>query len=728
MPGMVAIPAGIYGESQSMSQEEIGLQHYVEVLWRRKWVILSIFSIVFSLCVVWISMSKTSYSVFSLVAIKNPLYYRQAQLGFAPGATGPDQSLHGESYVQIINGLPFSEKVANALASLPEPVPADPHEVYASLNAEFQEPDLLKIHAQHIDADRAIVIANAAAETFEAESLATLKAQIVSYAEYARTQMEQYQTEMRRADGEITKFKEGLGFVNLNDEILTLKSTIGEFEKEAASVQTQIEVATAHRAEIISLAKVTKDGSLLVDEPQVENLRKLQDMLTEARLHYTKKHPTIRNLEGQIISIEGKLRRSLESSGSSLSPERYLSLRDELQQTEALLADLKTASNSWARQIAKVRSRMGDFPEKQYELEVLQAAAVEAKAQHSSWRAKVDQANSEAATVQGNAKIIDLARSARPAVRKSTNVALAFIVSLMLALGVAFVTEFADSTIRTPEEVTRAVGLGFLGSIIRLKDPKQLVFSADAKGTNSIAEAYTRIYSNIKFAAVEGPLRSILVTSARKGEGKSTTMINLACAMAASGKRVIVVDTDLRNPTLQRILGTKHQTGATNVLAGEMSLDEVLQPTAHPGVTILPSGPIPPNPAELVQSGAMKEMIADLEVRSDLVVFDSPPALLVADAMLLGSELDAAIIVSESGGVTRKEVQHVRDTLQVAKARILGVILNKVAESPGSYYYNYYSYYRYYQESDEPVAESTGAIGWLKDSVKAINSRISGRT
>ena len=96
--------------------------------------------------------------------------------------------------------------------------------------------------------------------------------------------------------------------------------------------------------------------------------------------------------------------------------------------------------------------------------------------------------------------------------------------------------------------------------------------------------------------------------------------------------------------------------------------------------------------------------------------------------MLLGSELDAAIIVSESGGVTRKEVQHVRDTLQVAKARILGVILNKVAESPGSYYYNYYSYYRYYQDSDEPVAETTGAIGWLKDSVKAINSRISGRT
>lgn len=710
-----------------MAQEEIGLQHYVEVLWRRKWVIISVFTVVFALCVVWISMSKTTYSVYSLVAIKNPLYYRQAQLGFAPGATGPEQSLHGESYVQIINGLPFAEKVANTLASSPEPIAADPKDVYAALNAEFQEPDLVKINAQHIDPAVAITLANAAAETFQEESLASLKAQIVSYADYARTQMEQYQVELRRAESEITRFKESLGFVNINDEINNLKNTIAEFEKEAAAVETQIEVAEAHRLEILNLAKVTGDGSLLVDEPQVDNLRKLQDMLSQARLVYTDKHPTVVNLERQIRDLESRLRQSLEAHGSSLSPERYLQLRDELSQTEAKLADLKTAKDSWGRQIIEVRSRLKDFPEKQYKLELLDAAASEAKGQYASWREKVDQANSEAATVQGNAKIIDKAKSARPSIRKSTNVALAFIVSMMLALGVAFVTEFADSTLRTPEEVTRAVGLGFLGSIMRLKEPRQVVFQA-SKGIHTVAEAYTRIYSNIKFAAVEGPLRSVLITSARKGEGKSTTLTNLACAMAASGKRVIVVDTDLRNPTLQRILGTKHQTGVTNVLAGECTLDDVLKPTEHAGVTILPSGPIPPNPAELVQSSAMKSLIADLEVRSDLVMFDSPPALLVADAMLLGSELDAAIIVSESGGVSRKEVQHVRDTLQVAKARILGVILNKVVDSPGSYYYNYYSYYRYYKDPEETVPESTGALGWLRDSVKSINSRISGRT
>src|SRR5262249_26820436 len=162
------------------------------------------------------------------------------------------------------------------------------------------------------------------------------------------------------------------------------------------------------------------------------------------------------------------------------------------------------------------------------------------------------------------------------------------------------------------------------------------------KATNQIAEAYTRVYSNIKFAEVENPFRSILITSARKGEGKSTTLVNLSCAIAAAGKRVIIVDTDLRNPTLQRILGTKYPAGVTPVLAGERTLDDVLKATAHPGVMLLPAGPIPPNPAELLHSNAMKEIIRELEKRADLVVFDSPPTLLVADAMLLAGELDAA--------------------------------------------------------------------------------------
>ncbi|HET6374074.1 MAG TPA: CpsD/CapB family tyrosine-protein kinase, partial [Candidatus Polarisedimenticolia bacterium] len=158
---------------------------------------------------------------------------------------------------------------------------------------------------------------------------------------------------------------------------------------------------------------------------------------------------------------------------------------------------------------------------------------------------------------------------------------------------------------------------------------------------------------------------------------------------------------------------------------GEMTLDDALKQTAHPGLSLLPAGPIPPNPAELLHSQPMKEIIRDLEGRADLVIFDSPPTLLVADAMLLAGELDAAIIVAESGGVSRRAVQQVKESLGVAKARILGVVLNKILETPGAYY-NYYSYYKYYKDSEEP--QPATAISWIKDGLGSLRKTMGGRS
>lgn len=715
-----------------MAQEELGLQHYTEVLWRRKWVILSLFTIVFSISAIWISMAKTLYKVNSLVAVKSQLYYRPPMLPFAPGTDSPALSLHGESYVEIINGLPFAEKVANSLAATS--VPAEPDEVRSSLKAEFKEPDLILIHATHIDKDRAVVFANTAAETFVADTRDGVRAELVSASHFLQSAMEQSAHDLHDAEEAIARFKEGMGFVNINDEITGLKNTIAAYEKERATIETQIEVLDAHRNQILKLAKLSNSpaDSIPLDDPQVEDLRKLQTQLSDARLRFTDNHPAVQNLQGQIRDIESRMRSILTASGSSLTPERFLALRDDLLKTDALLVDHKIALESWDKQIAHVKVKLVDFPQRQNQLETLESKAVEAKQRYNSTRDKLDNINIQKEMVQGNASVLDLAKAPHPATSKSTSLVLALIVSLMLAFGFGFIAEFADTTLRTPEEITRTLGLGFLGAIVRLKEPRQMVFG-EGKALHQIAEAYTRIYSNIKFAAVELPLHSILVTSARKGEGKSTTLVNLACAITAAGKRVVIVDTDLRNPTLQRILGTRFKTGLTNVLAGECSLDEALQPTVHPGLFMLPSGPIPPNPAELVQSAAMKEVVAELESRTDIVIFDSPPTLLVADAMLLAGELDAAIIVTESGGVTRKEVRHVCDALQLAKARVLGIILNKVMETPGAYYANYYSYYRYYQEpeSREPESkepEPVGALGWLRDSMKSINSRIGGKT
>jgi len=702
-------------------QEEIGLQHYLEVLWRRKLAIIAVFSIIWSLSLIGVALSKTKFKVQSLVAVKNQMYWRAPMLSFSQGTDEPDTTLSGEAYRDIINGLPFADKVAEAL--LKDGRPIESARVHSAIKAEYQEPDRIFINAVSEDPDEAIALANAAARVFVEDTKSTMATKLLNGRESALSFQAKARREVEDLEDQIAQFRHELGFIDINGQMTGLREKIAGFEAARGDVITKVEIADAHRKELLKLAKVGSEGGMTMDDPSIEDYRKLQQAVSDARLKYTESHPILINLSSEVRKIEDHLRDTISRTGANLTPEAFLTLKEDLVKTDEEIADLRTAIGSWTTQIDEVNTQLASYPEKLARLQALEARAQAAQDSYKHWSQNLEELEFKKSMVPGNASLVDLAVAPRPAISKLTSAILATLFALMLAIGTGLLAEFADTTLRTPEEITNTIGLGYLGSIVKLKEPRAVVFQ-DGKAINQVAEAYTRVYSNIKFAEVENPFRSVLVTSARKGEGKSTTLTNLACAIAAAGKRVIVVDTDLRNPTLQRILGTRFSAGITSVLAGEKTLDEALKPSGHPNMTLLPAGPIPPNPAELLHSKAMKEIIKELEARADLVIFDSPPTLLVADAMLLAGELDAAIIVAESGGVSRKAVQQVKESLQVAKARILGVILNKMMESPGAYY-NYYSYYKYYKEPEEEKRPT--AVGWIKGGIESIRKSRSGR-
>jgi len=691
-----------------MQQEEIGLQHYLEVLWRRKWAIGVVFVITLVLSLIGIALSEPTYVATSTLAVRNQIYYRASMLTFAQGTDAPATTMSGESYIAIINGLPFAEKVADYL--LKDALPLDAKEIRASLKPQYQDPDLIVIQATSKNADHAVQIANAAAVVLVEDTKATARRNLMGGRESVVERQEQARKDTTEIGNQIAQFRREMGFINLDNEMQSRREKIASFEQARGEVVTKLGIAEAHRQELLNLAKAGASGDLYLDDPRMDEYRKLQQAASDARTKYTEDHPALKNLNSQIERIESRLKEAIARSGSKLTPETFLTLKEDLAKTDAEIADLQTAIDSWTQQIAEVKTELEGYPEKLARLQGLEAGEAIARESYKTWTNRLEEIDLKSSMITGNADFVDRAVTAIPSMGKKTSAVLALLVSLMLALGMGFLVEFADTTLRSPEEITQTIGLSYLGSIVKLKEPRQMVF-ADGKPVNQVAEAFTRVYSNIKFAQVESPLRSVLVTSARKGEGKSTTLVNLACAVASAGKRVIIVDTDLRNPSLQRVLGTRYAAGLTSVLAGESTLEDVLKPTHHPGLSLIPSGPIPPNPAELLHSQAMKDVIRDLEERADLVMFDSPPTLLVADAMLLGSELDAAIIVAESGGVSRKAVQQVKESLQVAKARILGVILNKIQESPGAYY-NYYSYYKPTRELEEGQAQTT--MAWIK--------------
>jgi capsular exopolysaccharide synthesis family protein len=212
-----------------------------------------------------------------------------------------------------------------------------------------------------------------------------------------------------------------------------------------------------------------------------------------------------------------------------------------------------------------------------------------------------------------------------------------------------------------------------------------------------ISEAYRILRTNIQFSNVDQALKTILFTSAGPAEGKSSTVVNLAHVMAQAGKNVLIIDADLRKPAQHKIFGLENLKGLSNTLIGEASLAHAVK-TDQEGLSIMTSGPIPPNPAELLGSKRMKQVIQVAVNTYDIVLIDSPPIIAVTDASVLAQNMDGVILVLAAGEVTREYAVQAKERLDKVGAKIIGTVLNKVdMKSKEQYYY----YYHYYGEGDE---------------------------
>lgn len=215
--------------------------------------------------------------------------------------------------------------------------------------------------------------------------------------------------------------------------------------------------------------------------------------------------------------------------------------------------------------------------------------------------------------------------------------------------------------------------------IITLTNPK-----------SPISEAYRTLRTNIQFSAIDEDLKIIMVTSAGQGEGKSTTTINLAVAYAQAEKKVLIIDADLRKPTLHHSFHVANRQGLTNVLTGQSELSSVIVSSELDNLDLIPSGPIPPNPSEILASKRMTTVLEQLSDKYDMILIDSPPTLAVTDSQVIATRCDGVILVIDQGQVKREVALKAKANLEHVKARILGVVLNNVNRDNGDVYYYYY--------------------------------------
>lgn len=337
--------------------------------------------------------------------------------------------------------------------------------------------------------------------------------------------------------------------------------------------------------------------------------------------------------------------------------------------------------------------------------------------QRAAFKDKLDQISVDTAIKNGGASIVARAAPAKKPVKPATlrNSALGLVVGLILGVGLAFLVDQLDDSVRTKEDFTRISGglpvLGVIGRVPGWRNRSEARIISREEPSSPTAETYRALRTSIQFFGIDRRMRTILITSPTAGDGKSTTIANLAIVLARAGQRVAVVSCDLRRPRIHEFFGVSNSVGFTSVLLGSSPLSSALQEV--PGedrLRVIASGPLPPNPSELLASRRAAEVIDALEGQCDAVLIDCPPLLPVTDAAVLSARVDGVLVVATSGATTGKQLSRSVELLRQVDAPLVGLVLNNAPpEEAYGYKYGYYRQDRGPYTSQEPRASSNGS-------------------
>ncbi len=390
------------------------------------------------------------------------------------------------------------------------------------------------------------------------------------------------------------------------------------------------------------------------------------------------------------------------------------SLTEQLQELQGRIDDINSQLN-----------RLGDTDRDEVERSRLQTILAQYRQIHSSLLLSYEQVRLAQAQTENNLVQVEEAsppsRPIRP--QTTTNVAIAGLVGFLLGAGIVFLIEAFDDTLKGPDDVNRHLGLPVLALIARHEKDIRLITASQPR--SPISEAYRSLRTNLQFASVDHPLTTLLVTSPSPGEGKSSVAANLGIVMAQSGKRVVLVDADLRRPNLHKILDLNNRKGiSTLIVQPKLNLDGSLLQTAVSNLWMLPAGDVPPNPSELLGSAKMFEIINRVGDHADVVILDSPPVMAVTDSVVLAPRVDGVILVLKPGSTNLGAARQSVEQLRRVGAKLLGVVLNEVDVHRSRYrYYRYKGYYYHYYNGEyyRQDAEKNGRSAKQRTAVNARN-------
>lgn len=693
--------------------EEVDLRAYWETLRKRRWtIIVSLFVVVF-LAMLLTFIQKPRYEAQTKVLAKGTDRAAGADILSssipALGAFADQRDV--QTQVEIIKSWPLLKTAAEDTGLEVKDPTAVPVKVEGG-----KDTNVITITSTSTDPDEAMRLANNVARVYVARNLDQNRSSAHAGRIFLEKQQVKLQKDLQQAAKALRDYQERTGAVGLDAATENMVTALTNLESNRTSAEADRSAAAAQTKQLRNALGQTAET--IVSSTTIQRnpgIQKLQDEIADLQVERAGLLKDYQPQSTKVQAVNARIQ-AAQSREKALVAEimsgKQMAVNPVHQQFFQQLVGAEGAGLSASariagldRAIAEQRERLSELPEQQYRLAQLQRDVQIAEKTYLAVQDRYQQLRIAEESTLANAQVIEPALLPKYPVspKKKLNFVLAVLVGLMLGVGIAALQEALDDTIQTAEDVERELALPLLGVVqsIPETEARSLLHAANFSG---VSEAFRMIRSNIKFMAVDSAVQTVMVTSAMKGEGKSTTAANLAVALARDGRRVTLVDADLRRPTVHKQFEIANTMGLTNAIAGGAPLAEVCHESGVEGLRIVTAGPIPPNPAELLDSARFARIVEELRGTNDMVIFDAPPVLGVADASVLAGRVDGVALVMAAGEVERKAGRRVVQMLQQARANVLGVILNKMNTRSGSYY----DYYYYHYAEDTPGGNGNG--------------------
>jgi capsular exopolysaccharide synthesis family protein len=706
-------------ETNSYTQET-EIQQYLLILKRRWRLIAAIILASIGLSGSALFMQKPEYQADGILLFKSD---RTSSLTKVGEKIGDLEALMREgnpleTQAVIVNSHPMLQEVISALELKDEQgKPIDPELLKINVKP-IVGTDVLRVSYASNDPELAAAVVNQLMRSYVENNIQTNRAQVYAAGEFIKEQLPNSRQELERAAEALRQFKIQNKVIQLAEESTAAIDIISNLDQEMNQVKAALADVNAQEAQIASQLNVSEKQAVAVTSlsqiPGVQEvlteLQKVQTKLASARAIYTEEHPTITDLKNQQATLNSLLQqRTQEFSGiPQVSPgklqigqireeltDKYVQLKAERQGLEKKIQTLSNIRTNYQQQLAMMPSLEKKQQGLERRLEV-------AKTGYENLVTRLQEIQVAEKQTIGNARIVQPAQIPKKPVISKTKILLAggsIFAGILLSIAAAFFVDLIDRSLKTVKETEAFFGYTLLGlipkykpnnSVGTVKEIEDGVYPQVVATTlprTIVHEAYQMLQANLKFIS-HRKVRKIVVTSSVTAEGKSEVSANLAAVMAQSGKRVLLVDADMRKPTQHHLWGLINSVGLSHLLVGQGVFSQSVQKVTEL-ISVLTAGVIPPNPLSLIDSEGMLSLVDIFAENYDYVIFDTPPLLGIADAAVLGKMADGILLVTRTGVLDSPSAAAAKSLLERSEANVLGIVANAVnaKHEPSSYFY-----------------------------------------